>query len=217
MQLIGLNDTVGFSRVLELEGRSSAPFAFWRAQSKCLQKYSAKTGFMTSTGFTMVELVTVITVISVIAVLVGPRFFDRESLNRDFFAAEVLSALRYAHSVAVGSGCTVQFQIDSSGYEARRDANCAVGGAKIFSGVGSAVWTPDGTVSGFANFSPPTGFSATLSDNQGFITSNQFYFDADGTARVSSGGTVLQQASVVVSTGSAAQIILIDGQTGYVR
>lgn len=154
----------------------------------------------------------------VLAAVVGPRFFDRDRMQRDFFATEVLNALRYAHTLAVGSGCSVRVQVDASGYEVRRDANCMTSGGKSFSGAGSAVFPPDGSgVAGFSNFAPPAGFSSTLTDSGGLIGGNYLFFEPDGTARASAGGAVLGRASLVVAAGTGTRTITIEGQTGYVR
>lgn len=166
----------------------------------------------------MIELVMVIVIIGVISAVVGPRFFSSDIMQRDFFATEVTNMLRYAHTVAVGSGCNVRVLIDSTGYEVRRDANCIAGGAKTFNGANSAVWPPDSSgVAGYSNFAPPPGYSSTLTDTNGLITGNFLYFDPDGTVRDSAGGTILGQATLVVAAGSAMRTVLIEGQTGYVR
>lgn len=169
-------------------------------------------------GFTLVELIMTMLIIGILATVVGPRFFSRDGMERDFFATEILNALRYAHTLAVGSGCNVRVLVDSTGYEVRRDANCVAGGAKSFTGAGSAVWPANGSgTAGFANFAPPTGFSSTLTDSDGLISANYLFFDPDGTVRASAGGTVLRQASLAVAAGSASRTIIIEGQTGYVR
>jgi len=170
------------------------------------------------TGFTLVELIMTMLIISILAVVVGPRFFSRDSFDRAFFAEELVNALRYARTVAMASGCQVRAQVDASGYELRRDANCASGGGYSFSGSGSAVWPSSGDGSaGVANFTPPTGFSATLSDNNGLLSGNTLFFSPDGTVRASAGGTVLDQATLVVTAGSGSRTVLIEGRTGYVR
>ncbi len=192
-------------------GRFCALFEFYPSSKKSSFRRR-------SHGFTMIELVMAMVIIGMLSAFLGPRFFSYDIMQGDFFATEVLNMLRYAHTVAVGSGCNVRVLVASTGYEVRRDANCVAGGAKTFSGPDSAVWPPDGSgVAGYSNFAPPENFSATLTDSDGLISGNFLYFDPDGTVRDSAGGTILRQATLVMVVGSGTHTVLIEGQTGYVR
>jgi MSHA pilin protein MshC len=73
-------------------------------------------------GYTVIELVVVITILGVIAAIAGPRFFNTSPFNQRGYADEVASAIRYAQKVAVGSGCSVQLTINTSGYSAMQQA-----------------------------------------------------------------------------------------------
>jgi MSHA pilin protein MshC len=73
-------------------------------------------------GYTIIELVVVITILAVLAAIAGPRFFDTSRFNQRGYADEVASAIRYAQKVAVGSGCSVQLTINTSGYSAMQQA-----------------------------------------------------------------------------------------------
>jgi MSHA pilin protein MshC len=75
-----------------------------------------------ASGYTIIELVVVITILGVITAIAGPRFFDTGRFNQRGYVDEVASAIRYAQKVAVGSGCSVQLTINTSGYSAMQQA-----------------------------------------------------------------------------------------------
>lgn len=82
-------------------------------------------GYPRHSGFTLPELIMVIVVMGILAVMAVPRFFDRDVYDEQGFFTEAMSAVRYAHKLAMASGCDVQVRFTAAAYElARRDAGC---------------------------------------------------------------------------------------------
>lgn len=78
-------------------------------------------------GFTIVELVMVIVMLGITSVAALPLFFDRKNFDERFYFEEALSTVRYGQKLAVASGCSIAFQIDTSGYSlSYRGGDCGV-------------------------------------------------------------------------------------------
>ena len=76
-------------------------------------------------GFTLVELVLVIAIVALLAAFAAPRFFDNQVFDERSYHDELVSAVRYAQKVAVGSGCSVRIVIDPSGYSLTQQSSLA--------------------------------------------------------------------------------------------
>lgn len=146
-------------------------------------------------GFTLVELIACIVIIGILAAVAGPKFFDNTPFSQRGYVDEVASAIRYANSVAVGSGCDVSITLTATSYQALQRAKsgntCATAG-----GWTTAVKWSDGqsTVSGTA----PS--SVTLSP------ATQIVFNARG--------NVIGGASPVLTIG--AHTVSVDAISGLV-
>ncbi|RKZ51764.1 MAG: hypothetical protein DRR16_05385 [Candidatus Parabeggiatoa sp. nov. 3] len=62
------------------------------------------------TGFTLLEMLLVITLIGILAITVGPKVKTRWFEQHSEFQ-QVLTALRYAHQMAIASECQVRVQV----------------------------------------------------------------------------------------------------------
>ena len=108
-------------------------------------------------GFSVVELVVVIAIAGLLAAVAAPRFFGAGVFAERAYFDEVTSALRYARTLAVGSGCTVRVTLTATTYALAQQASS---GGHCDTADGSwptVVRLPDGQV---ASGSAPAGVSA---------------------------------------------------------
>lgn len=80
-------------------------------------------------GFTLIELILVLILAGVLLAYAGPRFFATAPFDQRFAVDDTLTLLRYAHKLAVASGCAVEVRIDadSDTYTLRQRTSCASG------------------------------------------------------------------------------------------
>lgn len=76
----------------------------------------------TQSGFSLVELVVVMVLIGLLSAVAVPRFFGNTVFEQRAFLDEVMSALRYGRTLAIGSGCPVRVQLNPSGYTLSQQA-----------------------------------------------------------------------------------------------
>lgn len=85
------------------------------------------------TGFTLIELIASITIIAILAAVTLPRMTAAQPFAERGYADGIAASLRQSRSVALASGCPVQFTINAAGYQAFQRAaagtHCAAGGA----------------------------------------------------------------------------------------
>lgn len=145
-------------------------------------------------GFTLIELITVLVIAAILAAFVGTRAFQTSEFYERGFYEEALAAARYAHKLAVNSGCEVQFSVASSSYTlTQRATNCTTGGFTL------PVVSP-GTKTDFSG-TVPSGVSPFT------MTSNPVVFKASG---ATSDGT-----NRTVTVG--ARSFVIHGGSGFVK
>jgi len=73
-------------------------------------------------GFTMIELIIVITLIGILGVYAQSRF-DTVTFDERFFADDLISSLRFAQKYALTSGCGVQFNLTTTGFNVKSETN----------------------------------------------------------------------------------------------
>ena len=66
--------------------------------------------FRNTRGFTLIELVIVLILLTIVAVYVAPKMLSNEYEELGF-AEETLAIVRYAHKLALSSGCAVQVAV----------------------------------------------------------------------------------------------------------
>ncbi len=148
-------------------------------------------------GFTLVELVVTVVIIGIIATVAGSKFFSADKFSEMGYADIAANAARYAHKLALASGCDTRVQITASNISLfQRATDCTSGNFT------RSVLRPGG--SNWSEAAPP-GVVATALD---------IYFDNRG--RPFQHATAVALSSpVTVTVGS--RIITIEAETGYVH
>ncbi len=78
-------------------------------------------------GFSLVELIVVILLVGIMTAVIAPRL-QRTQINELGFFQVTLAAIRYAHKVAIASGCDVRVEFTSSSVSLRYAGNPAACG-----------------------------------------------------------------------------------------
>jgi len=148
-----------------------------------------------SRGFTLVELVIVIVLAGIMALIAAPRFFQLSSFEARGFFDETLSAVRYAHKLAIASGSLVHVQVTGSTYTVQRWASC-----------------PDGAFSDIRNpATGETGYTGSAPDSVTITGSLVFYYDRVGQPRNALSCALAPQGSVDIG----ARRITVEPTTGF--
>lgn len=155
-------------------------------------------GLPRSGGFTLVELVVVILLVSVLAAVSIPRFFGQQQFQEWGFSEDLTAALRYAHKIAIASGCDTQVTTGPTGYQLNQRVNCSSGGFT------QAVSLPG---------QPGSGYTGTL-PNGVTLSTDALYFDPLGRPR-NPGDDLMFTTTTQIDVGGRG--ILIEPETGYVH
>ena len=149
-------------------------------------------------GFTLVELVVVLVLLSVLGAVGMPRFFNQQTFLEWGFSDELTAALRYAHKLAIASGCDTAVTLSAGGYDLKQRATCDSGNFT------QAVLLPGGDGSGYTG-TVPNGINLSGTD---------LYFDSSGRPR----DKVSRAAfSSVITLSVGSRTIAVEPETGYVH
>lgn len=77
-------------------------------------------------GFSLIELLTVIVLLGILSVFAIGRLSGPERFAAKGFFDDTVNAVRFAQKLAVSSGCNVQVNITTTGYQVRRSATCSL-------------------------------------------------------------------------------------------
>jgi MSHA pilin protein MshC len=147
-----------------------------------------------TSGFTLIELIMVIVLLGTLSVFVVPRFFQKTSFDSLAFEQELKTAIRFAHTLSIASGCEVQVSLTVSSYALYfPDSSCNPPDAFGANPVNHPMQT--GNYTGTA----PTGITIS-----GF---GDFYFNDVGTP----------DASGNITVNPGGRQITVMPLTGYVR
>ncbi len=99
----------------------------------------------------MVELIVTIIILGIIATVAGSKFFSTNQFVEMGFADTAANATRYAHKLALSSGCETRVQLTVSNVSLfQRSTNCTTGSfTNAVTRVGGTTWTeavPPGVV-----------------------------------------------------------------------
>src|SRR5262245_7205514 len=162
-----------------------------------MQRRARSTRHPSLEGFTLVEMITALASLGIVAAIAAPRFFGTSEFRARFFCDDVRSAVAHAHSLAVASGCEVEFSISGSSYRLRQRSACTSG---PFSADVVSPSTGQPPFTGTA----PSGVSLSASVNP-------FRFDALG--RVLTTGGAVSDVSFTVGSRTFSAV----GETGFVH
>jgi MSHA pilin protein MshC len=125
-------------------------------------------------ALTLIELVVTLLLVGLLAVVAAPRFFSQQPFAARGFSDEVLAAVRYAHRLAVATGCDVQVTINPGQYVLNQRVSCTSGAFT------QSVFNPGTSQPQFTG-QPPTGVNLSAAPAS-------FLFNALG--RASSAATI---------------------------
>lgn len=147
-------------------------------------------------GFTLVELIMTMVIIGILAVVVGPRFFDRNTFDTRGFYDQVKATLRYAQKAAIAKHRFVCVTFAANSVTLTYDATPPSAAHTAATCPGAAFIGPDG--SPYSVISTQASFAAVPS---------AFNFDPLG--RPSGGPFTISV--------SGATPITVEQETGYVH
>ncbi len=152
-------------------------------------------------GFTLIEMTLTLVILSILVAVTLPKFFNQNAFEERFFHDDLISAVRYAQRLAVGSGCAVSLSISGSGFSLLQDRNCDLSSPSY-----TLVVNRPSDSEAFSNTDIPAGLTITSSDSV-------LYFVPSGGA-VDGSGTSVGNATINLA-GTVTRIIYIEGDTGY--
>ncbi len=149
-------------------------------------------------GFTMIELIMTIVIIGILSAS-ARALLSTEAFDQRYLVDDSLMALRYAQQIAVTQGCSVQFNIDNTGFRLKQNTNCTTGAA--------ASYTTDITRPNSSDIYNNTTMNSTT------VTSSTIVFYPQGWA-CASDGTSSATTSIIFS-GAFSKTLKVDCGSGY--
>ncbi|MDH3389120.1 MAG: type II secretion system GspH family protein [Gammaproteobacteria bacterium] len=102
-----------------------------------------------NSGFSLIELLTVVILLGILGVVALGRFGNTDVFAARGFFDDTVSAVRFAHKLAISSGCDVRVITAATGYELRQSSGCT---ADDFT---SPVANPANRANPYQNARPP--------------------------------------------------------------
>ena len=148
-------------------------------------------------GFTLVELIVTIAILGVIATIAGSKFFSSSSFNEMGFSDTAANSFKYAHKLAIATGCETRAQITATSIALYQRASSCTSGS----------FTRQVTKPGGGDFLEPVPPGVAVS-------TLDIYFDSTGRPYSHASGSVLMSA---VSFNVGSRSVTIEAETGYVH
>ncbi|MCA8967006.1 MAG: prepilin-type N-terminal cleavage/methylation domain-containing protein [Gammaproteobacteria bacterium] len=142
-------------------------------------------------GYSLIELISVMVIVGVLAVALLPRFADVDVFASRGYFEEALAATRYAHKLAMASGCSIEVRFDATADSLRVARWTAGGDCTVRSGAALPVARPGG--GGEYVSTAPSGVDVA--------SDLTFYFDRVGRPHDSAGNLVTNPAALTVDIG----------------
>ncbi len=139
-------------------------------------------------GFTLTELLVVIMILGVMAIVVLPRFANQDDFELQGTYDKVLSTVRYAQKIAIGSRSSVLLTFAGNGL--------------------SACFAPAGSCT--SDVTDPTTGSALQATGSSAVTVSGTSFSFDALGRPSSG-----PLTVTVANGALTRTFTVEAETGH--
>ncbi len=86
-------------------------------------------------GFSLIELITVIVLLGILSVFAVGRLSSPDQFAVKGFFNDTVNAVRFAQKLAVSTGCDVQVDMKTTGYQLRRSSDCGTNDYDTASGV----------------------------------------------------------------------------------
>lgn len=155
--------------------------------------------FRRFSGFSLIELIAVLLLLGILSVFALGRLASPDQFAVKGFFDDTVTAVRFAQKLAVSTGCDVQVNITSAGYQLRRSSTC--------------VADDYGTVTGVVVDNPANRSNPYQNLTSGFTIApaTSIVFDARGLPE--SGSNV----TYTVSGAGSALDFTVTGQTGLVN
>ena len=80
--------------------------------------------YQKNAGFSLIELITVIVLLGILSVFALGRLSSPDQFALKGFFDDTVNAVRFAQKLAVSSGCNVQANMTTAGYEIRTSTTC---------------------------------------------------------------------------------------------
>lgn len=153
-------------------------------------------------GFTLVELVTVIVILGVLALVAVPRFFAVGDFQERGFAEDATAAVRYAHKLALASGCDVRVAFTAAGYALGQWPDCV----------------PADHASATVPVVRPGGGAFEAASPAGVALSPAlFFFDRVGRPRRADAGAALIADPAELAVTIGPRTLQVEPETGFAR
>lgn len=178
------------------------------------------TKFSAANGFTMVEMVLVIVIAGILSAVAMARFVDSGHFDAPAYAGKVRSLLRYGQKLAVAQNRPVYASVSANAVALCFDAACAApvpapsgansgSSATLAACSGSGTWYCEGRPQAV-----PMAAATALPYTFFFDEQGRPFAGADPTGSDASSFAGL---ALAIGSGTAAQAVIVERETGYVH